>query len=120
MIIESTIENGLWLVRIKGRLTLRQFESIQVPPKDVERFRGQRLNVLVLLDGFEGWVEDEGWGEMHYMETNDAILHKIAVVGEPRWREPCEMFLLKGLRPFEIEYFLPDEIERAIDWLAVD
>lgn len=110
-------ERHLSVLRISGMLGFDEFAAIQARPADLEKFSGQKLNSLVLLDGFEGWTDTEEWGELRFVERNDAILRKIAIVGEERWRSQMEMFMLKGLRPVDIEYFGPGEESLARLWL---
>ena len=105
------------MMRLSGTLGWDEFASFQPSDREVEAATGM-VDSLVLLDGFEGWEEAEEWGELRFVERNDSILRRVAIVGEERWRDPMEMFMLKGLRPVEIEYFIADAEEEARAWLA--
>lgn len=110
--------------RIGGTLTFREWERLNVgdrlrpaeDPIDPDR----KLRVLIVLDGFEGWAQDEGWEDISWVEVNDRRLQRLAFVGAERWREPMEVFALKGLRPVEIEYFGPEQEDEARAWLQRD
>jgi hypothetical protein len=103
-------------VRVSGLLTWKEFEqlheSIDDPPEP-----GRKINTLVLLDRFEGWDRSESWGELRYVDRNEAILKKVAIVGEPKWRDQWELFMFKGLSPINTEYYAPDELDLARVWL---
>lgn len=109
---------GLAVIKVSGKLAYDEFASVQATPEDEEAFQGQKLNLLILLEDFEGWQQSGEWGSLKFVERSDAILRRIAVVAEKRWRESMEMFLLKGLRPIEIEHFDPSEERLARAWLS--
>ena len=106
-------------VTVRGQLTWKEFEHLHETVEDPPG-ADRSLNTLVVLDGFEGWDKADGWGELKYVERNERVLRKLAVVGEAQWREQWEMFLLKGLSTIEIEYFTPDQIRQARHWLESD
>jgi len=108
----------LAVIEVSGKLTYDEFASVQATPQDEDAFRDQKLNLLILMKDFEGWQQSGEWGSLKFVDRSNAILRRIAVVGEERWRDSMEMFLLKGLRPFEIEHFDPDEESLARVWLA--
>lgn len=109
----------LAVCRVSGRLSFEEFASIQASPAEIEQAE-RKISSLVFLDDFEGWDEAEEWGELRFVEGNDALLKKVAVVGELRWKDQMEMFMLKGLRPVDIEYFGPDDEDLARLWLTQD
>jgi len=41
----------------------------------------------------------------------------MAIVGEERWRDPALLFVGKGFRDTEIEFFLPEAADAAQAWL---
>lgn len=108
----------LVVIKVSGKLTYDEFASVQGTQEDEDDFRGQKLNMLILLKDFEGWQQSGEWGSLNFVERSNAILRRIAVVGEERWHDSFEMFLLKGLRPIEIEYFGPNEESLARIWLT--
>lgn len=108
----------LAVIKVSGKLAYAEFASVQAAPEDEDAFRGQKLNLLILLKDFQGWQQSEEWGSLRFLDRSNAILRRIAVVGEQRWHDSMEMFLLKGLRPIEIEYFDPQEESLARVWLT--
>jgi len=110
----------LAVIKVSGKLAYDEFASVQATPDDEEAFRGQKLNLLILLENFEGWQESGEWGSLQFVDRSDAILRRIAVVADKRWHDSMEVFLLKGLRPFEIEHFEPFEERLARAWLSQD
>ena len=108
----------LAVIKVSGKLAYDEFASVQATPEDEDAFRGQKLNMLILLKNFEGWQKSGEWGSLRFVDRFHAILRRIAVVGEKRWHDSFEMFLLKGLRPIEIKLFAPHEESLARLWLA--
>jgi len=41
----------------------------------------------------------------------------MAIIGDLKWKDSFEMFVMKGLRPFPIEYFPVEQEELAKAWL---
>lgn len=120
MSISWTAGDGAYdTVNVSGILTWKEFEQLHESIDDPTE-PGRRLNTLVLLESFEGWDRAAAWGELRYVERNEAILKKVAIVGEQRWREQWELFMFKGLSPIEIEYYTPDELKLAQLWLQTN
>lgn len=79
---------------------------------------GAEKRILITLDDFNGWSgEPDEWSDISSVEEVDPHILKIAVVGDLKWKEQIEMFLMKGLRGFPIEYFSPDQLDFAKAWL---
>ena len=110
----------LAVIKVSGKLAYDEFASVQATPEDEDAFRGQKLNMLILLKDFEGWRKGGEWGSLRFVERSNAILRRIAVVGDERWHDSFEMFLLKGLRPIEIEYFGAEDLGRIAGLLLGD
>ena len=94
MPISWTTENSEYdTVRVTGLLTWKEFEQLHESIDDPPEPR-RKINTLVLLDRFEGWDRAESWGELRYVERNEALLKKVAIVGEQKWRDQkrqCEL-----------------------------
>lgn len=102
--------------RVTGEMSYDDFVRLNqggAPPPD-----GIKSRALFLLEDFEGWATSESWGDLEFVDRNDEMLDRIAIVGEERWREQMELFMLKGLRPVEIRYFTPDQEPLARAWLG--
>jgi hypothetical protein len=108
----------LVVCRVSGELTYEDFVRLNEggeKPAD-----GRKGHVLLFLEDFEGWKSSESWGELEFLERNDEMLDRIAIVGDERWREQMELFMLKGLRPVDIRYFTPEEEALARAWVGED
>lgn len=79
---------------------------------------GQAARLLVTLDGFEGWAKDAAWGEdLEFQFDYGARIAKVAIVGDPTWKEQALLYVGKGFRETCIEYFAPDELSLATSWI---
>ena len=105
----------LVICRIRGQLSLAEWQELNTGD-DLPGHDNNQL-ALVLLEDFQGWDRAEGWGDLDFVEENDKRLVRIAFVGPDEWREPMEVFMLKGLRPVDIRYFGPQEEALARAWL---
>ncbi|WP_456444305.1 STAS/SEC14 domain-containing protein [Thiolapillus sp.] len=116
-VFESVLD-GTLVFRVSGKLHADDFVAAWHAGEEQIREAGS-IRILVIYDGFEGW-DDDLIGEVMnpgFMEEQDDLIEKIAVVGEERWREPTELFMLKGLRKAAVEYFEPDQEALARAWL---
>lgn len=108
---EST---SLAVFRVSGQLGKGEFDRAQAENEDAIQ-RAGKANILVLLNDFSGWERAEGWEDVSFMERNDPFIRKMAIVGEPQWRDHIYAFTGRGLRPVEIEYFQDEAAARR--WL---
>lgn len=77
-----------------------------------------KKNILIKLHDFTGWThEADEWSDISTTEATDPYILKMAIVGDLKWKDSAEMFVLKGLRPFPIEYFSIEQEELAKAWL---
>ena len=120
MPIDSRIENDNWIVfTVTGQLGKVEYDAIL---KDVESKIQEigEIKLLVLLENFTGWEPAPGWEDTSFSERNDQFIKKYAIVGDAKWRDLVTVFTLKGLRPVPIQYFLPEQLAEARQWLAED
>jgi hypothetical protein len=103
--------------RISGELGKSEVSQMQAAALQAIRGHG-KISALFILERFEGWKSGDQWGDVTFMTEHDQEIVKIAVVGEPGWRDMIYAFLAKGFRGAAVEYFLPGEISRARSWLA--
>lgn len=116
-VFESVLD-GILVFRVSGSLHAHDFEAaLQAGEAQIQE--SGRIRFLVIYDGFEGWdhdfVDEELDSEL--VDEQDENIDKIAVIGEERWRESTELFLLKGLRKAAVEYFEPGQEALARAWL---
>lgn len=117
MTVESMdLADDLHIVQVRGTLGVDQLRQLRAR---LERAAMQvrPLRVLVVLRDFAGWERSAGWGEVDDLAMPDEHLRRIAVVGEPRWREQTLLFMASELRAVPIEYFAPPALDDALRWL---
>ena len=73
--------------------------------------------VLVLTHNFAGWERGGAWNDFSFSDS-DASIERMAIVGDRKWEDLALMFTAKGLRAFPIEFFAPEQVSAAQDWLA--
>ena len=104
-------------MKITGEMQVRDQEALQ----DVAAPRlaaGKRVRLLVVLEGFTGWEHSEGCNDIGFLAEHGDDFSKIAVVGDDRWRDDVYIFLGKGLRNTDIEFFRLAAMGKARAWLA--
>ena len=110
-------EDGIVHARLSGTMTLSDQQALEALAKRLID-AGGKVRLLVTLEAFEGWEKDSGWGDdLGFQLDYGNEIVRIAVVGEPRWKEQALMFLGKGFRDTEIEFFQPDSLAGAKDWI---
>jgi len=117
MSVESLdLADDLHVIVISGKLEVVELSALRAR---LERTAAlpRSLRVLVILRDFAGWEHSAAWGEVDYLATQDQWLKRIAVVGEPDWREQAMLFMVRDLREVPIEYFPPAAIDTALRWL---
>ena len=77
-----------------------------------------KISALLILDNFQGWKREGGWGDVSFLIEHDKEIVKIAVVGDEQWRDLVDAFLAKGFRQAAVEYFLPADLAKARVWLG--
>ena len=104
-------------LEISGLLRRADFRRCEADlASELDRVGTARL--LCVLQDFDGWEHDEDWSNLaFYVNRGDAI-ERIAIVGEPRWRDLTMMFASADLRKAPVEFFPESEIGRARTWLS--
>ena len=108
--------NNLAVLEVTGQLGKAEVEKMQTVLAPIMQKVGQ-IKILIFLKDFKGWGAGDDWQDTSFSDENDAYLKKMAIVGDEKWRDLVTLFTLKGLRPVPIEYFSPDEEEKARQWL---
>jgi hypothetical protein len=104
-------------LRISGTLSQGELAAAQRAASGRMR-AGHRLKVLILVEDFEGWERGGQWDDFSFQAAHDQDIARMAIVGDPRWRELALMFAARDLRQFPIEYFAPERLAEARAWLA--
>jgi len=110
-------EDGIVHARLSGAMTLADQQALEGLAKRMID-AGGKVRLLVTLEGFESWEKDSAWGDDLGFQLdygNDIV--RIAVVGDQRWKDQALMFLGKGFRDTAIEFFPPDSLAVAKDWV---
>ncbi|NOQ94122.1 MAG: hypothetical protein GQ547_05735 [Methylophaga sp.] len=117
MTIKWSNEDNLIVIHVSGILTKPDLDNCQSEIEPIVQ-KGQ-AKLLVLVTDFEGWDDNSGdWTDLSFGERNDQYMDKMAIVGEEKWQLLTEMFTLKVLREFPIEYFKSGQEEFAREWLG--
>ena len=103
--------------KISGQLGKSEVTEIQTFARAAIQRHG-KISALFIFDNFQGWQREGNWGDISFMIEQDQNIAKIAVVGEDKWRDMTVAFLAKGFRQAAVEYFLPNELAKARNWLA--
>jgi len=80
--------------------------------------KGKKVRLLAVLENFKGWEKAEAWADVGFMMKHDNDIIKMAIVGEERWKNESFLFVGKGLRNTEIEFFPSFSLKRAEDWVS--
>src|SRR3954463_4526561 len=104
-------------VRVTGAWTAPEWRSAQVTLADAVQQAPDVRGLLVIAETFLGW-KGSGWDDLPAQATLDKRIERLAIVGEQQWEDLVLMFVGKGLRRMEIEYFLPANLDEARRWLT--
>lgn len=110
------ISDGLICARVSDFLRVSDQEALQAAA--AERIgKGRDVRLLVVLENFQGWERSEAWGDVGFLVEHADDVAKMAIVGEERWKDDVFLFLGKGLRKTEIEFFSPSAVREAEAWV---
>jgi hypothetical protein len=103
-------------VELSGRMDAKQWRAAL---DEVVKLLtpGEVTPLLVSAIGFEGWGAGD-WDDLSLQRQRDAQVGRMAVVADRKWEDRAMLFAGKGLRGLEIEFFAPEEMPRARQWLA--
>jgi SpoIIAA-like len=102
-------------IEITDRVSTEQFDATA---KKLEAFiaRHGRVRVLEIIKDFEGMDAKAFWHDLKFSLRHLGDFSRCAIVTDAKW-----FTLWSGLvEPFidcKVEYFEPDEVEKARDWL---
>ena len=110
-------DDGIVHARLSGAMTHADQQALEALAKRLID-AGGKVRLLVTLEGFEGWQKDSAWGDdLGFQLDYGNEIVRIAVVGDQRWKEQALMFVGKGFRDTEIEFFRPDSLAAAKAWI---
>jgi hypothetical protein len=79
--------------------------------------KGKKVRLLAIMDNFMGWEKSEAWGDVGFMAEHGNDIVKMAIVGDEKWKEETFLFVGKGLRSTEIEFFPSSSLKQAEEWV---
>ena len=113
----SYVAGGILTLKVTGRLTQAELAAVQKSAGDIIGKQG-KVRILVLTEDFQGWERGGDWNDFSFQAEHDHNIERMAIVGDPKWRDLTFIFTAKGLRKFPIEYFEPARLAAAHAWLA--
>jgi hypothetical protein len=116
MTVQHEREN-VYRVDVQGLLRYSEFEDCQDVLRDEIRRVGS-IRLLVVLDAFEGWEPHDDWGDLSFYISHGDAIERIAIVGDERWRSESLMVAIADLRKAPVEFFPPERLAGARDWLS--
>ncbi len=110
-------ENGLITLKISGALTQSELVAMQ---RDLATRIDSAEKTSILIDAreFGGWAKGGDWGDLDAQYAVDPMIHKMAIVADPKWETLANAFTGKGLRRFPIETFAPADFDQALAWAS--
>lgn len=80
---------------------------------------GQTISLLVTLENFDGWKKDPAWADdLDFQASHGNDIARIAIVGDPRWRDDAFLYVGKGFRRTGVAFFAPEDMGAAKAWLS--
>ena len=111
------VSNRVLTFRVSGQLKHSELVAAQQQAAELIRQQG-KVKFLVLVEDFLGTEKAGDWGDVSFQAQNDRYIEKIALVGEKKLEDLTLLFVGKGVRRVQIEYFPPAELAAAKAWLA--
>jgi len=117
--IVHTKDDGIVHARISGEMTPVDQKALEGLARELLA-AGEKLSLLVTLEDFKGWKKDPAWAaddlDFQFHHGND--IARIAIVGEREWRDQAFLYVGKGFRGTEIEFFPPESLDAAKTWIS--
>jgi len=109
-------EGDLRVLRISGMLKKKEFDA--VINAEARSWESQtHVRLLVLAEGFQGWEQNEEWGDLSFFLKYGDRIDKIAIVADPKWEDDLTMFAGSGFRRAPVKFFRPSQSISAREWL---
>jgi len=111
------IKDGVIHVRISEIFHLTDQEVLQALAKELIDKYG-KARVLVIIDRFQGWGRGENWdGDAGFLIEYGDEIEKIAFVGDESLKDQAFLFVGKGFRATEVEFFPLPSLKEAEQWV---
>ena len=110
------IDDALVSVRITDLFRLEDQLALQkLATELIEKFN--KLRILVVIDQFQGWERNAEWDDVGFLMEHGDDIEKMAIVADERWKDQAFLFIGKGFRATEIEFFPPSASREAEQWI---
>lgn len=101
---------------IINEITRTDFSLIR---KRIEKYleESEKINILIELKEFKGWEKAVDWSDNAFVFGHENEIDKVAIIGEPEWKELVMVFIGEPFVETEIRYFSYEEIEQVSKWI---
>jgi len=110
------IRDDVIIVRLSGLLQRTDMTALQELALQLIGL-GKRLRLLAILENFQGWDKHDDWNDIGFLMEYGDDFAKMAFVGDEKWKDDAFLFVGKGFRATEIEFFPPTALRNAERWL---
>jgi hypothetical protein len=108
--------DGVFAAKIGGNLNVSEMRQLQQSAASFIEKHG-KAKFLIIAEDFKGFDRGD-WSDTSFQSQFDRQIEKIAIVGEKKWEDLVSMFMGKGLRRVDIEFFAPSDLAKAKEWLT--
>lgn len=110
---------NVYRLELRGTLLKSEMDECQRQIAE-EMARLGAVKLLVVLDDFEGWEPQAAWNDLSFYVSHGDAIGRIAIVGDPQWRDLTMMFASADLRRAPVEFFPEQDRAEARAWLSRD
>jgi len=103
-------------LKVSGKLAQSELAAAQKNAVEVLQKEGKK-RVMVVVENFQGWGKGD-WGDLSGQTALDEQIDRMAIVGDKKWEDLALLFVGKGIRHIDIEYFSAADAAKAQAWLA--
>ena len=104
-------------VRIRDVMRIADMKTLEKVAEELIG-QGKKLRLLASLENFQGWEKTEKWSDVDFMMNHGNDIVKMAIVGDERWKEEAFLFVGRGMRNTEIEFFPLTLLKNAEVWVT--
>jgi hypothetical protein len=110
---------NVFKLELRGLLLKSEMDECQRQLAE-EMARVGAVKLLVVLERFEGWEPQASWNDLSFYVSHGDAIQRIAIVGDPQWRDLTMMFASADLRRAPVEFFVEHDRAGAREWLSRD
>ncbi len=109
--VDEKIYGNVMEVHLNGTLTKEDYARFVPDTEELIR-EHDKIRLLIILDGFEGWNAGGLWEDIKWDAKHFNHIERIAIVGEKKW----EKWMASFCKPFttaKVRYFDEEETAHA-------